>query len=129
VTYTEATVAMKQYPNPLVASPVTDQGRPTTTTGLSTGGTQPDATCQTVPLGMIQPDSWWNPASWSWGKILGNTWSAIWNNCLSGAVKGTVGTASGALIVNLILRGGKVFLGPEGYAAIAISGCVVDLLW
>jgi len=31
-------------------------------------------------------------------------------------------------MVNLIARGGKVLVGPYGYAAIAIGGCIVAAL-
>ena len=77
----------------------------------------------------ITPRSWYNPFSWDWGHIMSSTWNAIWDNCLKGATEGVVGTASGTTIVNLLARGGKVFVGPYGYAAIAIGGCVVNLAW
>jgi hypothetical protein len=84
---------------------------------------------RTVSKTVVVPNSWYNPGSWDWGHILGATWSAIWNNCAKGAVTGVVGTASGAVIVNLIARGGVIFFGPGGYAAIAIGGCVVNLIF
>jgi hypothetical protein len=67
------------------------------------------------------PLSWYNPFSWNWGHVLGKIWNAVWNNCLSGAAQGIVGTASGTLAVNLIARGAKVVVGPSGYAVIAIG--------
>jgi hypothetical protein len=79
--------------------------------------------------GLATPNSWYNPGSWDWGHILGSTWNGIWNNCAKGSLTGVVGTASGTLIVNLLVRGGAVFVGPEGYAAIAIGGCVVNLVF
>jgi hypothetical protein len=78
---------------------------------------------------VITPNSWFNPFSWDWGHILSATWNEIRNNCLSGAAQGVVGTASGTTIVNLPARGGKITPGPGGYAAIAIGGCVVSMLW
>ncbi len=80
-------------------------------------------------VGRVVPLSWYNPFSWDWGHILSSTWNTIWDNCLKGATEGVVGTASGATIVNLLARGGKVFVGPYGYAAIAVGGCVVNMAW
>lgn len=90
-------------------------------------------TPQTAPnsLGsgpVMQPNSWYNPASWDWGHILGTAWNATWNGCLKGSLTGLVGSAGGTLMVNLIARGGKVFVGPYGYAAIAVGGCIVAAL-
>lgn len=78
---------------------------------------------------MIKPLWRYNPFSWDRGHIPGSTWSALWNTCLSGAGSGVVGTASGTLAVNLLARGGLLVIGPQGYAAIAIGGCVVSLIW
>jgi hypothetical protein len=69
-----------------------------------------------------------NTLTWI-GGTSSSAWNAIWDNCLSGATAGVVGTASGTTIINLLARGGKIFVGPAGYAAIAIGGCVVNLLW
>lgn len=77
----------------------------------------------------MHPDSWYNPTTWDWGHILGSTWSAIWNNCLKGATAGVVGSASVTTATNLLARGGKLFVGPEGYAVIAFGGCVTNLVF
>ena len=82
----------------------------------------------TTPL-VVSPDlTWSNPFSWDWGHILGEAWDAIWQHCLKGAATGIVGRAAGALIANLIARGGAVFVGPWGYAAIGIGGCLVQAI-
>ena len=43
-------------------------------------------------------------------------------------MKGIVGTAGSTLLVNLAPRGGAVFVGPWGYAAIAIGDCIAQAL-
>lgn len=83
--------------------------------------------CETVGADLVTPDGlpeWAKPWTWDWKHIMGETWDAIWNHCMSGSVKGVVGTAGSTLLVNLIADGGKVFIGPYGYAAIAIGGCI-----
>jgi hypothetical protein len=47
---------------------------------------------------------------------------------LKGSLTGLVGAAGGTLMVNMIARAGKIVPGPYGYAAIAISGCLVAAL-
>ncbi|UQX88734.1 hypothetical protein M6D93_01725 [Jatrophihabitans telluris] len=87
---------------------------------LSVGGRQhPNA---------IYPQSWWNPGSWDWGSILGSVWDGLWNKCAKGALTGVVGNASGSVIRKLVVRGARVYVGWQGYAVLAISGCVVNLL-
>jgi hypothetical protein len=81
------------------------------------------------PDAAISPDSWYNPKTWDWRHILGATWDTIWSRCLKGALKGVVGTASGTLLVNLAARGGRLIVGPWGYAALAIGGCAVDAVF
>jgi hypothetical protein len=131
---------MHQYRNPTTAPALPSAAVARAATGglpalVHLNGEAAPATTCTIPPGVvsrdasIHPDSWYNPASWNWGHILSKTWNAIWNHCLSGATQGVVGTASGTLVINLLARGGKVFVGPEGYAAIAIGGCVVNLVW
>lgn len=84
----------------------------------------------TLPGGqVIYPDSWFNPLSWHWSNILGTVWNNIVLKCAKGAAKGLVGTASGTLITNLLIRGAKLYVGPYGYAAMAIGGCSVDVLF
>ncbi|MCW2540296.1 MAG: hypothetical protein JWN95_2021 [Frankiales bacterium] len=82
-----------------------------------------------LPGTSISPNSWYNPTTWDWGHILGATWNAVWSRCLKGALKGVVGTASGTLLINLAARGGTLFIGPWGYAALAIGGCTVDAVF
>lgn len=77
--------------------------------------------------GAVQPNSWWNPFSWDWSHIMSSAWNNIFKKCLQGAAQGVVGTASGTLTVNLLTRGAKLFVGPEGYAALAIGGCIVNI--
>lgn len=132
-TYWTAKMSFKQYPNPLVARAHINLGstlsRPMDGPSLVSLSVQCPIGVKTMsvvtPDGMMHPDSWYNPTSWDWGSILGATWNNIVKKCLGGAATGLVGTASGTLIVNLIARGGKVFVGPYGYAAIAVGGCVV----
>jgi hypothetical protein len=75
-------------------------------------GTEPG--CVVTGGEKLGAGQWYNPGSWNWGHMLGSTWNGIRNNCAKGAVPGVVGTASGALIANLIVRGGAVFVGPQG---------------
>jgi hypothetical protein len=82
-----------------------------------------------LPARSISPNSWYNPTTWDWRHLLGATWNTIWSRCLKGALKGVVGSASGALLVNLVARGGKLFIGPWGYAAVAIGGCTADAVF
>jgi hypothetical protein len=73
--------------------------------------------------------SWWNPFSWDWGHILGSTWNAIWNNCMKGALAGVSLQATQSVAMKLIDRGARVFVGPSGYLSIAISSCVVAMVF
>ena len=119
-TYYGAGLTMARYPNP------------TQVKGVRSSATllaKPGATCEATPGMLPMSSDWWNPFSWDWGHILGSTWNTLWNNCVKGAASGVVGTASGTLIINLLIKAAKVFIGPEGYAALAIGGCVVDLLF
>lgn len=132
-TYWRRSLSMKQYPNPLGVQAVGAQTGPPIT--LSGGVSGPNS-CPSGPVrmtlgpdGMMHPDSWYNPASWDWGGILGSVWDRVISRCLSGAQAGVVPAASGTLIVNIIARGGKVFVGPEGYAAIAVGGCVMGVFY
>ncbi|HET7174360.1 MAG TPA: hypothetical protein VFI30_08860 [Nocardioidaceae bacterium] len=70
---------------------------------------------------------WWAPWTWNWRAILGTFWNSFMSKCLSGAIRNIVGVMSGTLIVNLLARAGKVFIGPYGYAALAVGGCIVNL--
>lgn len=70
---------------------------------------------------------WWAPWTWHWRAILGTFWNSFMSKCLSGAIRNIVGVMSGTLIVNLLARAGKVFIGPYGYAALAVGGCIVNL--
>ena len=72
--------------------------------------------------------SWANPLGWDWLGMIGWVWTTIIDKCLTGALQGVVGTASGTLIVNLMMRGAKLYVGPWGYAALAIGGCTVGLI-
>lgn len=92
---------------------------------VRSGATCPS--CEMVGVNGVTPNGvpqWAQPWTWDWGHILGEVWGSLWNRCLAGSVKGVVGTAGSTLLVNLIADGGKVYLGPYGYAAIAIGGCI-----
>lgn len=114
----------------------TDYGK-STITGWSTSGKYTKAVTKVVyvsPAGVmtssiLRPNSWYNPFSWDWGHILGSTWNAIWNNCVSGATNGTVGTASVDLAKKLLDRGAALVISPEGYLAVAIGGCFTTLVF
>jgi hypothetical protein len=110
-TLSAATVAYKQYPSPLVAPRVT----PAAVLGPN--------------ICLIQPNDWWNPFSWDWSSILGSFWDQVWNKCISGALKGVVTTASGVKITELLIKGAKVGISPEGYVVLAISSCLISLSW
>jgi hypothetical protein len=91
--------------------------------GANTGGPG-----SSVTPSVMHPNSWYDPSSWNWKHILGSAWDATWNGCLKGSLTGLVGAAGGTLMVNMIARAGKIVPGPYGYAAIAISGCLVAAL-
>jgi hypothetical protein len=127
---------MHQYPNPATASnarrktaaaqskvDLVRADRPMNHPTSTSTGSEP--ACANIVA--RQPLSWWNPFSWNWGKILKSFWKNIWNKCATGALQGVVGTASGTLAVNLLTRGARLYVGPQGYAALAIGGCIVNL--
>lgn len=70
----------------------------------------------------------WNPLSWCWSDIFGSIWDDFLGPCLTGALDGFIGTASGQVIVNLLNRGGQVFMDPWGYVAIAFGNCLVNVI-
>lgn len=79
----------------------------------------------------VTPDSlpgWADPAHWHWSYILGKAWSDLWDGCVKGAVGGVIGIAGSTLAANLVARGGAVYLGPWGYAAIAVANCVIGVI-
>ena len=78
---------------------------------------------------IMQPNDWWNPFSWDWGKILG-TMEHILELCAQGVEKGVIGSASTTIIWNMILRGVHfIELTPQGLAAAAVGGCVLNIYW
>lgn len=76
------------------------------------------------PAGVAYPNSWYNPASWDWGGIFGKIWDKI-TACDHGALVGFVGTASGAVLVNLLAHSPVIYVGPYNYAAVMIGGCLI----
>lgn len=81
----------------------------------------------TVTAGIVRPDSWWNPTTWHWSQIFGSAWHWI-SKCLVGAEKGVVPSVGGVTAVNLLFRGAKLYVGPYGYAAIAVGGCLSNII-
>jgi hypothetical protein len=72
--------------------------------------------------------SWYNPASWDWGHIMGSAWNSFWDGCVRHGSKAVASTASVTVIVNLMARGGAIYVGPYGYAAVAVGGCLVNYI-
>lgn len=81
-----------------------------------------------APDGSYHPDTWYNPFSWDWGHILGSMWQHL-KDCLSGAAGAFLPSMGGTLAVNLLIHGGpKLYVGPAGYAAIAVGGCLGKIM-
>ena len=79
--------------------------------------------------GSVTPDSWWNPATWNWGAIMGVDWSDLFSKCLSGAAGGFLGkVAYDSVAKDLLVRGATV-ISWEEYAALAFGGCVVKMVF
>jgi len=79
----------------------------------------------------VTPDGlprWANPADWDWGSILGKVWFTFWDNCGKGALTGLIGTATTTVATNLVAVGAKTFVGPYGYAMMAVGGCIMNLV-
>lgn len=99
-------------------------GNTTIANGIKTG---PNVGPEAIHPGPIMgPNSWYNPGSWDWGHILGVTWSFLWNDCLKGAVGGDVGAVGTQLATELLIKGGLAITW-QGYAAVAIGGCMANL--
>lgn len=115
-------------------SPRTEYGK-STITGSHDCGVRHCATTDVTydpPVGMKSMKSgcgtWWWPPSWCWGDIFGAIWDFFLGPCLTGALDGFIGTASGQVIVNLLNRGGQVFVDTWGYVAIAFGNCVINVM-
>ena len=79
------------------------------------------------PDATMQPNSWWNPFSWNWKSIMGNVWNDIFVSCAEGATNGLVGGLVMNKAVPFILRGAEPEVGPSGYAALAVGGCLINI--
>jgi hypothetical protein len=75
------------------------------------------------PDGKTPVLSWWNPLTWNWGNILGAVWGEM-EKCMKGAAAGWMPVVTGTTAVNMLFRAGKVYVGPYGYAAIGVGGCL-----
>jgi hypothetical protein len=71
---------------------------------------------------------WFEPWTYCWGDIFGAIWDYFLQPCLTGALDGFVGTASGQIIINILNRGGQVFMDPWGYVAVAFGSCIVNVM-
>lgn len=109
----KATLGLTQYPSPLIGAafpgtigiPNTGYGRPPT----------------------MSPDSWYQPWTWNWPKIIGTSWDYVWNGCLKGSLIGSMGAIGTQAAVGLLVRGASMFLGPEAVVAVAIGSCWADM--
>ena len=84
------------------------------------------------PVGPDGLPKWANPFAWDWGHILSDAWNALWSKCIGGAAPDVGKLAIGTFATNLIAkgllqRGAAIFVGPEGYAALAIGDCLFTL--
>lgn len=73
---------------------------------------------------------WWQFWHWNWGDILGWVWHHLLLQCVEGAAAGVVGKAGHTLAVKIITRGAQLVRlgGAEGYAALALGGCLANLV-
>lgn len=72
----------------------------------------------------VHLDDWWNPFSWDWSDILGKIYKNFVLPCLSGATEAFLPTVTGTVAINLLFDGAKLYVGPYGYAALIVGGCV-----
>lgn len=71
---------------------------------------------------------WYEPWTWDWDHIMGQIWDEIWNACVHSALSSVVGTAGTTLATNLLARGAKIVIGPEGYAYLAFGSCLAGIV-
>lgn len=87
----------------------------TTASSLTNGGL--------TLAGPVSPNSWYNPSMWNWKHIFSTLFTWV-DGCVHGSVSGVIQTGSATLLVNLLAKGAKLYIGPYGYAALALGGCL-----
>lgn len=107
-------LSIVQYPSPLVGLLV-----PSSISGGMDG--------RQITRPIMQPDTWYQPWTWNWPKILGTSWDYVYNGCLHGALVGAMGAIGTQAAVGWLVRGAEMYLGPEAVVAVAIGGCWADL--